>query len=179
MATILDYNAVIAGNWTFTGALTPSPGCVKNSHFSDAADSALSYLKQHTTFALWYGQANGSDVASATQVIYTAQFPAEVLSVDVRLSTAPTGGDKQFTVDVQQAADGSGSWSSLLSSVITASASDADDDVLPGVLIGDPSLDATDSIRVVVTASGSTGSQGQGFAVSIRVAEAPTTTELA
>jgi hypothetical protein len=178
MTSLLKHDAVISGNWTHTGTFTPPDYSIKNQHFSATVTEALSYLKQHTTFGLWYGQPNASSVAAATQVIYACPYPAKLLSALLRIVTAPTGGDLAYTVDVQSAASGSSSWTSLFSSVITVNSSDTDDSIETATLISDPSLAANDSLRVVVAVSGSTGTQGLGFGLALRLAESPSATAL-
>lgn len=116
-------------------------------------------------------QANGADVASSTELLHIAKAAGTVRSVEVRVTTAPTGGDKQFTVDVQKASDGSGSWTSLLTGVITVDSGEADDTKIAGTLVASPSFVEGDAVRVVVAASGSTGSQGQGVAVVVNLDE--------
>jgi hypothetical protein len=176
MRTTLNYDAIVSGIWVFTGSVNLPDASVENSHFSSDPTKALSYEKAHHTFGLHYSQAEGGDVATATQLMYMCTFPAIVLSFAVRIFTAPTGGDKQYTVDLKTRAGGGAAWSSLLSSVITVSSADADNDVEEATLIGDPSLAAQGSLQIVVTATGTTGSQGQGMIASIRLAEAPAST---
>ena len=137
-----------------------------------SAGAAIDADKLQHRHAISYSQVDGTDVASATQLLFIARAACTVVSVEVRPTTAPTGGDKQFTVDIQKATDGSGSWSTLLSSVVTMSSADSDDTLEAATLIGSPTLVDGDAIRVVVTASGSTGSQGQGVNVTVNLDEA-------
>jgi hypothetical protein len=116
-------------------------------------------------------QNDGADVASRTSLVHIAAAAGTVRRVTARATTAPDGGDKQFTVDVQKASSGSGTWTSLLTGVITFADADSDHATKDGTLIGSPSFVEGDAIRVVVTASGSTGDQGQGVVVTVNLDE--------
>jgi hypothetical protein len=166
------------GDRIFHGACTfknlyPNSGCITNTHISSDANNRIASAKVVHRLDLHYGQADGADVVAATKLLRICRGDGLLLGVQVRPTTAPTGGDKAFTVDIQKDADGGGSWSSLLSSVVTVNSSSVDDTKQNGTLIGDPSTDATDALRVVVAVSGSTGSQGQGFVVSVFYEEDP------
>ncbi len=119
-----------------------------------------------------YNQIDGTDVVTATQVLHVMRAAGTVISIEVRPTTAPTGGDKQFTVMVAKAAEGSGSWTNLQTGDIVMSNADTDDTLEAATVTATALLDG-DAIRVVVTASGSTGSQGQGFALTVNLDENP------
>jgi len=165
--------AIVSAQYTFTTVPVFPAETLKNAAYSTSAAHALGYDKQHTVFGLGVQQADGTDVVNATTKLYHMMYPGRILSFSVHIIDAPTGGNKQYTVDLQKKSAGASSWTSLLSSVITISSADTDDDVEDGTLISDPSLTGEDALRVVVTATGTTGSQGQGFIASARVAEAP------
>lgn len=137
------------------------------------AGAAIDGAKVLHRVPLRYGQADGADVASKTELLHVCRAAGKLVAVDVRVTTAPTGGDKQFTVDVQRASDGSAVWTSLLTGAIAVAAADSDDTKKAGTLITTPTTAAGDALRVVVTASGSTGSQGQGMLVVATYQEAP------
>lgn len=164
-------DVVFADDVTFVGTAALPDGTVTNAAVNASAAIAASKLVHR--YPLSYSQANGADVASQTMLLHVMRAAGEVVSIEARVTTAPTGGDKAFTVDVLKAADGSGSWTSLLSSVITFNSSDSNDTLEVGTLIGSPTLADGNAIRVVVSASGSTGSQGQGLVVTVNVNENP------
>lgn len=137
-----------------------------------ASGAAIDAAKLKHRHHVGYGQANGADVVSETKAVYVAKAAGEVHNVTVRPQTAPTGGDKQFTVDVQKASDG-GTYSTILTATIDVDNTSVDNTKQDGTLVGSPTLVAGDSLQVVVTATGSTGSQGQGVIVSIHVDENP------
>lgn len=149
---------------------------VPDDSFGDAefnGSDPLTTPKMQHRHVLRHGQKDGTDVVSETQVLYVAGAAGTVARVEVRPTTAPDGGDKQYTIDVQKASDASGSWSSLLTGAITLDDADTDDTLVAGTLIATPTYADGDAIRVVVTASGSTGDQGQGFGLAIVLNENP------
>lgn len=173
MATRYTDAVEFEGTTTFTGTVRMPTGSLTNASFSSSSSDRLTAAKVVHRVDLTYSQANGSNVASETKVLRICRGIGTVKAVKVRPTTAPTGGDKAYTVDVLKAGDASGSWTSLLSSVITVNSSSADNTLQSGTLIGTPTTAADDSIRIVVTASGSTGSQGQGVCVTIFYEENP------
>lgn len=138
---------------------------------SNAAIAATKLMHQHL---LSYAQAGGTDVVSATQLLHIAKGAGSLIGLQVRPITAPTGGDKLFTVDIQKAASASGSWTSLLNAPleISVSESSADNTNYSAVLAGTVTYDSGDALRLVIAASGSTGSQGQGVLCTATVREA-------
>lgn len=158
------------GETTFQSTVNLPASTISNSQVSAAAAIAASKVVHRVP--LIYAQADGSDVASATQLLFLASYDCTIVSVELRVTTAPTGGDKQFTVDIQKDTDGGGSFATILSSVITVDSSNVDDTLEAGTLSTTDLADG-DALRVVVTASGSTGSQGQGLVVVVKLNEDP------
>jgi len=172
MSTIYDDPVFFKKAVHFGSADSTFPaGALTDTNINSDADIAASKLVHR--HAISYGQANGSDVITETKLLHITKAAATVQLIEVRPTTAPSGGDKQFTVDIQKAADGSSSWSSLLSAVITVSTGSTDDTRQVGTLIGSPTLADDEALRVVITASGATGSQGQGFVVTVNLDEEP------
>lgn len=172
MADRLTNDINFAGDIQFLGTVDLADDSIENRHLKAGADVAASKVVHRQ--ALQYGQADGSNVVSETKLLHIARATGAIKDIEARVTTAPAGGDLQFTVDVQKASDGSGSWTSLLDSVLTFADGDSDDTLKPGTLIASPSIADGDAIRVVITASGSTGSQGQGLGVTINLDENPT-----
>lgn len=164
-------NVVFVNQCSFTEIPQVPNNAFGNQHFKTG--DPLAGEKAVHRHALRHGIADGTTVASQTQVLFTARAAATLVSVKARCTTAPDGGDRQFTIDVQKAADGSASWSTLLSAVITFADADSDDDTKSATLIGSPNLAADESLRVVITASGSSGTQGAGASVTIELDEQP------
>jgi len=158
---------------SIAGQLSLPDGSVDNAAFSAVASGRLATTKQLHRIDFHYDQAPGSDVVTATKLLRIARGAGTVLGIEVRPITAPTGGDRAFTVDLEKAADGSGSWSSLLSSAVTVNSSSTDNTKQSGTLIGNPTVAAGEAIRLSIAASGSTGSQGQGVIVTVWYEEDP------
>jgi len=172
MSTIYDEPVFFKDAVHFGSASSTFPaGALTNTHISSNADIAATKLVHR--HAISHGQANGSDVTSETKLLHIAKAAATVQLIEVRPTTVPSGGDKQFTVDIQKATNGSSSWTSLLSAVVTVSTSSTNDTRQVGTLIGSPTLVDDDALRVVITASGTTGTQGQGFVVTVNLDEDP------
>lgn len=164
-----EYTGVI----TFSGTVYVPAETVNNSAFSTSSAHRLAASKVIHRADLNYWQVNGTDVASATVVLRTCLGAGTIKGVKVRPYTAPTGGDKAFTVDVKKATNGGNTFASVLSSVVTVNSGSADGTLQTATLSGTPVTVAGDAIQVVIAASGSTGSQGQGVTVSIYYEEAP------
>lgn len=164
---------IFEDNVTFQGNTYFPENSIDARAISDDANHRLAAAKQVHRFDLQYQQADGGDVASATQKLRLARGAGTLVAVEVRPTTAPTGGDKQYTVDVQKASNGSASWSSLLNAALAIDATDANETKAAATLAATPTYAAGDALRIVVTASGSTGSQGQGFVVLIALEEQP------
>lgn len=155
-----------------TRFFTPPEQSIRNEAIaSDAAVAATKLQHQH---CLSYQQAGGTDVTDATHLLHIAAGDGALAGLSVRPVTAPTGGDKAYTVDLQKAVDGSNSWTSLLNAPIEISVaqSSADHTLQQAILAASPAYAAGDALRLVITTSGSTGSQGQGVLVTVTLREA-------
>lgn len=167
----------IEGSLFVDGDLAPKTmsypnASIDNSHVDGSSDGFVDAATLTHRHELTYGQLSGVDVASETKLLH-GQRGASSLIADIRIfvDTAPTGGDKQFTVDLQKA-DSSNDWASILQEEVTIDSTRADgDEITPS--LNDTDFAADDLFRVVVTASGSTGSQGQGFQLSVFLDEIP------
>lgn len=114
----------------------------------------------------------GADIATLNTIFHLAESSGFVKSVKVRCFTAPDGGDKQYTVDVQKRPAASAVWTTILSAVLTFVDADANNTTKEAAITAAAQQFAeNDAFRVVVTASGTTGSQGQGLAVDIDIVE--------
>lgn len=159
--------SVISSDLSITGAL--NAGTV-NLPDNTVDDDAVNDTTISSQFVVRYSQADGSDVASATEAVHCVYGDTvTVVGVEVQPQTAPTGGDKQFTVDVQKSA-AAAAYATILSAVVTVDNTSVDRTVQAGTLSTTTASDG-DSFRVVITASGSTGSQGQGVVVTLILKE--------
>ncbi len=159
----------VNGNLRATSMTLP-PNTVQDANVPDGAGIKATKLEQQ--YELKYGQDDGSDIVAATSSIHVVRgVSGLVVEVEVVSQTAPTGGDKQFTVDVLTASQAAPSPSSVLQAVITVDSAIADYEVVQGIVDAGTLADG-DTIIVVVTPSGSTGSQGQGLVVTVTIREA-------
>ncbi len=169
---------VIQGDVQVTGTLSASafdlsPGDCKNSNFSSAVTDRLDANKAIHPFAVSHAQKNGTDAVSETLNKHIARGAGTLVSFQVVADAVPsgTGVDKQVTADFQKW-NGS-TWSSLLTAVITIDSSKTAKTVYSATLIGTPTYLAGELLRIVFTASGSTGSQAQGICAVAMVQEQP------
>ena len=143
--------------------------CVGDDNIEAGANiDATKVIHQH---GLHYDQKAGTDVAAETRIIHTFRNAATIVAVEVVPHTAPTGGDKAFTVDLQKG-NASTAFATMLSSPVTVNSSSAARTIQTGALASSAAADG-DSLQIVVAVSGSTGSQGQGFSVTVWVREEP------
>lgn len=161
------------GPVSFLGAVFLPDGAIQDRHFDDSALDRLAAAKAVQRHTSRHVQAPGAAVVTQTQLLHLARGDGELLGVTIRPLTAPIGGDKQYTIDLQRAADGSGTWASLLNAPYVVDRTRADDTNLAAALAVDPSYVAGDALRLVVTASGSTGTQGDGLLVQVDLEEQP------
>lgn len=169
MADEIRGDRIYTGDVVFGGTVAFPENTIEDEDVALGAN--ISAQKLEHRHAIHYAQNNGADVVSATQVIHVSRAVGQVISVEVRPTTAPTGGDKQFTVEIEKAADGSNTWTSVLSDPVTVDSGEASHTLITAVLDGTPALADGDALRVVITASGSTGSQGQGVNVTVNLDE--------
>lgn len=125
-----------------------------------------------------YIQADGADVADTTgdgYAIYACKATggATVKSVQVICQDAPSaeeGDDKAFTVDVKLTNAEAEAPASILKAAIGITGKDGNYEVKDGAL-KTTALAAGDVLLVVVAATGTTGTQGQGLLVQIEIDE--------
>lgn len=153
-----------------SGLLYLPAGSVGDAHI-DATDP-LSTNKVTHQHAATYAQASGAVVADATQLFYIARATGTIAAMKVAIDTAPTGGDKAYTVDLKKSTGG-GAFASILSAVVTVNSSSTSLSVVAGTL-STATYAASDIFEIVVDASGSTGTQGYGVCVLVEFEEGTT-----
>lgn len=152
--------------------LVPSAGCVLDAHVGAAAAIQATKVVHEHTFT--YKQDDGSDVAAATVPIGIMRAAGTIKAVEAVCIDAPEGGDKGFEVDVQKAANGVAAATVLTGTIDWDSGIQSDYEVQDGTVASAGAIAADYTLVVVITVSGSTGNQGQGLQVTVRVRETPT-----
>ena len=162
----------------FTAAVRFVNAILQNGAITDvmvADGAAVDASKLDHQHALVYHQPIGSDVITETVPIYTGRAAGEVIDVTVQCLTAPTGSnptsDKDFTVDIKTAVEGSTTLTSILSAPVVIDVSRVNGEMMKAA-IATAAYAAEKMIAVEITASGSTGTQGQGLVVVVTVREA-------
>lgn len=168
MASRIDDDLIVQGDLTAETMSIPSSS-IRNAQVS--IDAAIQAEKLEHVKTIRYVQDSGADVVSKTSLLYVCRSVngATVRDFAVTVSTAPTGGDKKFTVDLQKSTGG-GAFASILSAVADISSSDSNRSTEVPTL-SSTALVQGDILQVVVTASGSTGSQAQGAMALLSVDE--------
>jgi hypothetical protein len=168
--TRFNGNLIVAGSLS-AGSLTVPSATITDAMVAAAAGIAATKVEHQ--FAAHYSQADGSDVATAIYPLHTVVgATGEIVAVEAVCVDAPSGGDKKFTVDLQKASATNTTLASVLSAAIDYTNGTADYTVKPGT-ISSADLADGDTLVVVVTASGSTGAQGQGLVVTTTLREDP------
>lgn len=179
MATQIEANGE-GGGLFVDGFLAPKTmsypnGCIDNTHVDGSTDGFVDADSLVHRLELTYAQEAGTDVATATQILHIVFGDTATLSdITLYIDTAPTGGNKQYTVDLEYSAAGGTAWASILQEEVTVSSSNSDGQAVTPILADTDFVDG-DQFRVVITASGSTGSQGQGFCLHVFCDEEPQT----
>lgn len=170
--SVIQGDVEFQGTVSFGGDVGLPAGTVDDTAFSSTSGDRLTYEKQEHYRQIVYTQDGGTDIVTQTRLVYLAKGAGEVTHVWIRPATSPSGGDKQYTVDVKKAADGSSSFTSILSAAVTISSADTSN-TQQAATVTTSTMSAKDCLEIVITASGSTGSQGQGLIVVIGIAEQP------
>lgn len=168
--------SLLTGNYTFqnnvviVGALTFPDGSVDDDAIEAGAGIDASKLVHQHPIA--YRQA-GIDESPAGDdtVLHIFRGSATMLAVQAVMETAPSGGDKQVSIDVKLG-DEDTSYTTILSSALEITSSEADREVVSGT-VSVSSAVAGDSLKIEITPSGSTGSYGTGLCVIVWVRENP------
>lgn len=164
--SIIDGDVIIQGNLS-PGSITLPDSNIIDAMVSGSADIAATKVRHQ--FPVMYTVDTGTDVTTKTRVIHIAKADGDIAAVEVVCETAPTGGDKAFTVDIQKGNAG-GAYATILSSVVTMNNSDADRTLNTATLSTTTYLDG-DQFKVIITTSGSTGTQAKDVCVVLWLRE--------
>lgn len=142
-----------------------------------SSSAAIASSKLLNRIQLVYSQEDGSTVAATSgdgYPIYVCDKTngATVKKVTAFCMDAPSGGGtEEITIDVKYADDDPTAATSILSSTISISDSQADYEPVNGT-ISTSDLSQGDTLMVTVAVAGSGGTQGQGLVVQVEVEEA-------
>lgn len=156
---------------TYSGGMSFPDAVIGNDQVSPA--DPITADKLFHRHAIRYAQVNGADVTAKTEVIHVARGAGEILSVEVRPSVIPAAGDKATQIDVQKSADGSASWTTILTATIDFTQASTAHTLKVGTVAGPATYAAGDAFRVVVAVTGTTGTQMQGFGLTLNLDEEP------
>lgn len=165
----IEFQGVVS----FGGTVGLPPATVGNAAFSSLTADRLAYGKVVHYSQKVHQIAPATTVTTQTVAIHFAYGAGSISHVWINPCTSPTGGDLQYTVDVKKSSDGSSTKTSILSAAVTISSADASD-TQQAATVTTSTFAAKDILWVVITTSGSTGTQGTGLVVSVGIIENPT-----
>ena len=167
----VDGDTILRGKLTVTGAVAVPASSFGNDEMTTADPIAVT--KQDHLIVATYSVVDGADLAATTGdgfLIHTVHgTTATVLGIEAVCADCPEGGDKTFTVDLKKAGSGVAA-TTMLSAPIAFGTATTDYVALPGTL-SLTALTNEQSLLVVVAVSGTTGNQGQGLVVTVRLTE--------
>ena len=152
----------VNGSLSSTTFTAPASSITDTMIAANAKIKATKLIHQH---AVTFNTDPNSSVIADTQIIHIAHALGEVAFVEVMATTAPTSSD-QVTVDILKGNAGA-SYSSVLSSVVTLTSSDADRAVVSGT-ITTTDYAAADSFQIVIVP---TGTSTKGLCVVVTLHE--------
>lgn len=164
----------IPGSLRVRGAVIAETTQITTADISNArvqAAAGIEATKLQHQHQVHHSQKAGVDVASETITIHIARGAGTVVGLRIFPTTAPTGGDKKYTVDLQRSTAG-GAFASLLTAAEEIDSGNTSRVTVAATLVANPAYIASDALQLVITASGSTGSQGQGLCVELDLREA-------
>ena len=149
-----------------SNTLTIPDATVVDADVNAAAD--ITATKVNHRQAISYRQSGGSDVAADDQLVYIVEgTDGTIASIEAVCESVPTGGDKACQVDLKKSTGG-GALATVLTGTVDFSSSDTDLVAKTGT-ISSASLTDGDVLQVVITVSGSTGSQADGLGVVVMI----------
>lgn len=149
----------ITGDLTVTGTLVPTTFVLPSASVTNssvAVNAAIAASKLQHIYKASAGDPVGTTATSKTFTLFVASGTATVDAFHCGVYTAPTGGGTEtITIDLKK------NGSSILSTTVSFTDSDSDRTIKDGSL-SSTSLVADDWLTMVVTVSGSGGTQGLG-----------------
>ncbi len=156
-----------------SGVLVVTAESLTDADFSSGVNQILTIAKQRHELTVEMRFDDSTDITALSQCVHIARAAGTVTAVEITPNVAPTGGNKKWTVDVLRST-GAAAFATILTAA--KDIDNATSDRTPVVA----SLDSTktdyvdsDILQIVVTVTGSTGSQGQGGVVKVWLDEGP------
>lgn len=173
MPNVIADDIEFQGVVSFGGTVGLPAGTVTSNQFSSVTGDRLAYTKSVHYSQKVLSIAPATTVTAQTVALHFAYGAGSISHVWIRPATAPAGGDLKYTVDIQKAADGSGTLASVLSAAVEISSADTSH-TQQAATVSSASFAAKDVLYVVIAVSGSTGTQGTGLVVTLGISENPT-----
>lgn len=138
----------------------------------DFGDNAVPARSVVHRFSVHHCVVAGTAVLALTDLpLHYFRNAGKVVAVSVTPFTAPTGGNLAYTVDIKKGNQAT-PVATILTGVITINSSDADRQTNAGTLSSSPTTCAAgDFLSLTVALTGSTGTQGQGYVVTVDIDE--------
>ncbi len=167
MPTTIDGDLVVRGTLSSSSQQYPAGSIQASDIVAAAGIEATKLQHQH---AIVFSESDATTVTAQTIPIYTVSgVSGTIVGIDVACTTAPTGGDLAFTVDLQ-VGDVSTALATTLSAPVSYSATQSDLEVESGAVTSATLVDG-DTLALVIAVSGSTGTQGSGLVVTVTIRE--------
>lgn len=167
---VYNNTVIFQSNVIFNSTVTLPTGSIDNNSIVEGADLDADKLEHRHSKQVM--QEPGVDVVDKTYYVHIARANGRLKSVTVRPIVVPVGGDKQYTIDVRKVNNAVAvPGTSLLSAVVTISSVDDDNTNQTAALVATPSYVSGDMIIIVIDATGTTGTQGQGVIVDVELDE--------
>lgn len=156
-----------------SGVLEIEDGSLGDADFSSGGNQILTVGKQRHKLIAEMRRVDGTDITASSACVHIAGGAGKVTAVEITPNVAPTGGDKKWTVDVNRSTAG-GAFATILSAPKEIDSGTTDRTPVVAALDSTKTdyLD-NDILQIVVTVSGTTGSQGQGGFVTVWLDEVP------
>lgn len=169
--------STLAGDVYVLGTLSaqslraPSGSIANAAIASGSPGSCVAASKLQHQFPVRLDQAAGTAATSETRLVHICQGAGLPVAVRAVAAVAPTGGDKQVSIDVKRSTGGA-AFATILTAPIVLDSSCVDRTPVLG-LLDSVTLAAGDVIEIAMTVSGATGSQAQGVCIELFIAEDP------
>lgn len=167
--TRIEGETHFASDVVFLGGVTMPAGAIENADV--AAGAAIAATKLQHQFPLHLSVAG--TVAAVTNIVHVARGAGTLVSVEAAVNAVPTGTgvDKKTTIDFQKSTGGA-AFASMLSAAFDIESTDTDRVAVAGTVAAGNTYADGDLLRIVVTVSGSTGTQAADLVVTAFVYEA-------